>query len=235
MYAAALFVMLLTAPVFSQTDAVKEEQPEALQTPVSISVSISPGEFWKTKMQIFIFSTWKTPQTAVWLEDGDGGYLKTLMVTGSASNKKWKAAPKAGRPEALPVWFFTSGRAEGKDDADVDAVTGATPEGTVTATDDALSLYRGREYAIKLEVNTSFDYNEFWPEKAKKGTPSYSGVNGQPSVVYEARFVAGETATVQFRPVGQGAVDGSSGTIVPGTEGLTTALQILASAQADIR
>jgi hypothetical protein len=230
-YIGVVFLLFPILYGFSQTETGRIQNTEE-QIPVNLSVSITPGEFWKTKMKIFIFSKWKTPQLAVWLEDGDGQYMQTLMVTGSTAEQRWTAAPKEGRPESLPVWYFASGRAAG---AEVDAVTGATPEGTVTAESDAVSLYRGREYVLYLEVNTSFDYNEYWPEKVKKGEPSWSGVNGQPSAVYMARFIAGEKTAVQFTPAGQGAVDGSTGTITPGNEGLTTALHIIESARADIR
>lgn len=40
-----------------------------------------------------------------------------------------------------------------------------------------------KEYLIKAEFNTSFDYNDNYTKKT-------SGVNGQPSVIYSARIPA---------------------------------------------
>ncbi len=65
--------------------------------------------------------------------------------------------------------------------------------------------------------------------------PGYSGVNGQPSLVYEARFMAGEKKIYTLVPIGTGSIDGSTGDITPGFKGLTTALSIIKSATITLR
>ncbi|HTP57654.1 MAG TPA: hypothetical protein VMM82_01985, partial [Spirochaetia bacterium] len=89
------------------------------------------------------------------------------------------------------------------------AVSGDLPAGT---------------YVVKLEINASFDYNARYPR-------SSSGVNGQPSLVYAGTLETGKgESAVDLEPVGTGSIDGSDGSIRPGMEGITTALQMLQSA-----
>ena len=61
-----------------------------------ITVSINAGDNWKAK---------HNPQFAVWLEDMDGNFIRTLTVTERASRKNWIFGPKQGRPESLPVCY----------------------------------------------------------------------------------------------------------------------------------
>lgn len=203
----------------------------------SIEVSVEPGKNWKTLSFIGVFPVRHAPQIAVWIEDADGNFVKTVSATTSAATGSWRAAPETGRPDALPVWTHASKRgatliAQG---ADTDAVSSATPDAGLSASAGAGELAPGATYAIRLEVNTSFDYNDAWPKKAKAGTAGYSGVNGQPSIVYEGRFVAGVPSTVELVPVGTGSIDGSDGAMKPGIGGLTTALELIRKATVTVR
>lgn len=56
-------------------------------------------------------------------------------------------------------------------------------------------------------------------------------MNGQPSIVYEAEFVAGKAGTARLVPIGTGSIDGSSGDVTSGFAGLTTALAFVESAE----
>ena len=187
-----------------------------------ISVKVTPGEHWKEKRE---------PQVAVWLEDEDGNYIRTLYVTERASHKSWIFSPKEGRPESLPVWYGTSknGGTSSKEAAspaaqsaslsrDLDAVTGATPKSALTLS----AQIEARDYIIKAEFNNSFDYNDFYTKKM-------SGVNGQPSVVYcskiPADLAAGQEITLEFE--GTGSLSGENGEINKSTKNLTTAKKIV--------
>jgi len=200
-------------------------------SPERLSVSIEPGPEWVSTMWIAFIPKKKTPQFAVWLETADGTYVSTLTVTKSSAKNQWIGNPKGGRPEALPVW----NHARSVSDTKVDALSSATTDAALSLDSSAglLSLYT--DYVIKLEVNTSYDYNEFWPKNAKAGTSDYSGVNGQPSLVYEGRFRAGKSETVGLLPIGQGSVDGTDGQIKPGLEGITTALQMIKDVTVQIK
>ena len=190
-----------------------------------ISVKVTPGENWKEKRE---------PQVAVWLEDEEGNYIRTLYVTERASHKSWIFSPKEGRPESLPVWYgaskngSTASKAEASPSAEsapslsrsLDAVTGATPKSELNLT---AQIEEG-DYIIKAEFNNSFDYNDFYTKKT-------SGVNGQPSVVYSSKIpadlAAGQEITLDF--AGTGSLTGQDSAISKNTQNLTTAKEIVKS------
>ena len=178
-----------------------------------ITISVGAGENWKQKRE---------PQFAIWLEDSEGNYIKTLYVTERASHKSWIMSPKEGRPESLPVWYNASNFAPSKKaapDLKLDAVTSATPKGGIIF--DA--KLEDKDYVIRAEFNTSFDYNDFYTKKN-------SGVNGQPSVIYEAEIPADfnkASEEIRLEFVGTGALDGTDGLIHKDTAGLTTVLSIV--------
>ena len=207
----------------------------------TLTVTVTPGAYWKTE---------RGPQFAVWVEKADGTYVTTLYVTQRAAKKNWLFAPKDGRPESLPVWYHAVGSRPVtmeavQDKTKTDAVTSATP-GASDAVRYSVRLPSCEQYVVKIEVNHSFDYNESWPKKAKKGSAQYSGVNGQPSVVYRGTLDTQSPekgtgdAAAQIQPViptvlvpaGTGSVTGRDGELHNDLAGLTTALQIITKAEA---
>lgn len=60
-------------------------------------------------------------QFAVWIEDAEGNFLKTLYVTGFTARKGYKT-----REDSLKTWVKRSKRAEAAK-VEIDAVSGATP------------------------------------------------------------------------------------------------------------
>ena len=190
-----------------------------------ITIKVRPGQHWKEKRE---------PQIALWLEDSQGNYIRTLYVTERAGHKSWIFGPKEGRPESLPVWYGASknGSTASKAEASpstasvpslsrsLDAVTGATPKSELSLT---VQMEDG-DYIIKAEFNNSFDYNDFYTKKN-------SGVNGQPSVVYSskipANLTAGQEISLDF--AGTGSLTGGDGGISKNTQNLTTAKEIVKS------
>lgn len=178
-----------------------------------ITISVGAGENWKQRRE---------PQVAIWLEDKDGNYIKTLYVTERASHKSWIMSPKEGRPESLPVWYHASKFEPVKKAApglELDAVTSATPKGGIIF--DA--KLEDKTYILKAEFNTSFDYNDFYTKKT-------SGVNGQPSVIYEAIIPEDfnkKSEEIRLEFAGTGSLDGEDGLIHKNIEGLTTATTIV--------
>jgi len=184
-----------------------------------IDLSVESGEYWLGKMKVFIFSVSRTPQMAAWIESDHGDYVTTIIVTNKNARKKWMNAPKDGRPEALPVW----NNKIKNNSAQIDSVTSATSKKGVNVEVDNSSLLNGREYSVYLEINHSFDYNDQWTE-------NNSGVNGQPSLIYHAKFIKGVPGITELKPIGYGSVDGSDGDIVNKLDGMTTALKIIKNA-----
>ena len=182
-----------------------------------ITISVGAGQHWKQKRE---------PQFAVWLEDSDGNFVRTLYVTERASRKNWIMSPKEGRPESLPVWYSASKQEGGASKAasadegqQLDAVTGATPKGGIIFAAEI----EDKPYIIKAEFNTSFDYNDFYTKKS-------SGVNGQPSVVYSAEIpqdFCKDSGEIKLEFSGCGSIDGSDGGLHTDASKLTTAKSIV--------
>jgi hypothetical protein len=181
-----------------------------------ITISVGAGQHWKEKRE---------PQFSVWLEDSDGNFIRTLYVTERASHKNWIMSPKEGRPESLPVWYHASKHESSKTkkhdtkDTQLDAVTSATPKGGIIFNTEI----EDKEYLIKAEFNTSFDYNDFYTKKN-------SGVNGQPSVIYSAKIPANfnkESDEIKLSFEGCGSIDGSDGKVHSDASKLTTATEIV--------
>ena len=190
-----------------------------IQTSISegIEIFIESGEHWLGKMKVFIFSVKKTPQLAVWIEDNHGNYISTITATKKSVTNNWIGAE--GRIEALPVWNYKRQNSTEQ----VDIVSSATPKGSVKIFVDNNLLINGQEYNVYLEINHSFDYNDYWTE-------GNSGVNGQPSLIFYAKFTAGNAERIKFDLIGHGSVDGSNGDIVKESDSITTALTIINNA-----
>jgi len=216
---AALTAMFVTACVAFADDGV--------------SLVIAPGSGWVSKVFMGVVPVKKTPQYAAWIETVDGSYVETLIVTSRASHGDWRGNPKGGRPDALPVWAHATAAVSEK--STIDAASSATPDGDKPVSASTGGLVRGNEYIIRFEINHSFDYNDTWSKSAKKGETYFSGVNGQPSLVYGARFIAGKAASVVLAIEGHGSVDGRDGSIVQGTDGMTSALSIADAVRATVK
>ena len=152
------------------------------------------------------FAIVTVPQIAVWTEDSDGQYLRTLYVTPKAHN--------IHRHAALPVWEHrTTDRA--------DAVTSATPLSDSRITSDI-----GDAASIFVEVNLSCDYNAYYRPHLD---PDEAGYNtdyaGQPSLIFTGAVVPGESVTL--KPVGHGAPDGADGAIDTDLSHMSSAMEIL--------
>jgi hypothetical protein len=182
-------------------------------------LTVEPGEKWLGKRKIFLFSMDRTPQMAAWIEDEQGNYISTIIVTNKIAKEKWINAPKEGRPEALPVWNHRIQTGTGQ----IDAVSSATPKGSVDIQINNGSLANGQEYNVYLEINHSFDYNNFWTE-------NNSGVNGQPSLIFHAKITAGIPGMIRLIPIGHGSVDGLNGNIVKQLDSFTSAFTIIKDA-----
>jgi len=157
-------------------------------------------------------SAYHAPQVAAWVETEEGRYVGTLFVTAKTARGAWIFAPKTGRPEALPVWSYARGTG-------ADAVSSATPSGPAVLDSSLADTLPAGSYVVRLEVNRSFDYNERYTKA--------QGVNGQPSLVYRAVLrVGGGRDEASFEFVGTGSPDGSDGSVAPGSNGTTTALDI---------
>ncbi|PKL13388.1 MAG: DUF2271 domain-containing protein [Spirochaetae bacterium HGW-Spirochaetae-8] len=204
---AGIFFLIAGGSVFGAQDSVGGVD-------VGFNLELKPGTAYTGRGGWFVFSYKVYPQIALWLETPAGEYVCTLYVTAKGETRKWAAAPKEGRPEALPVWYHVQNES-------ADAVSAATSKGAATL-GHTFHIIPGI-YVVKLETNRSYDYNATY-------TKSDSGVNGQPSLVYQALVSLGSgSVKADLLPIGTGAIDGSDGRIRMGLNGLDTALELFES------
>lgn len=202
-----------------------------------VKIRIEKGEAWLHDFPLFMGIKKKNPpQVAVWVEDLAGNYLTTIYASHKIATESWMANGGNRRKEALPVWCYARGvqASDGlylptKKEPLVDAVTGATPQGSfdlkIRPLDDL------RQFVVKIELNHSTDWNDTYSKDAREGEPGYSGGklgSGQPAVVYAATInldLNQEEYTAAM--IGHSSPDGSDGIIYPDTSSLTSALNIV--------
>ena len=106
-------------------------------------------------------------QYAVWIENEKGEFVKTLFVTSYTAKGRARGAEPAKRgyivrPACVPTWVKSS-KAEEKTDAQLDAVTGATPKSggvqtfTWDFTDEKGKAVPQGIYKVKVEATLLFD------------------------------------------------------------------------------
>lgn len=204
-----------------------------------VKVYIEQGDAWLHNFPLLLGIKVKNPpQLAIWLEDTSGNYLSTIYVTHKIATQSWQSAGGNRRKEALPHWCFSRGVEYGdglylptKDHPLTDGISGATPRKSFD-----IKLSPGPElkhFVVKIEINHSTDFNDFYPKSAKEGEANYSGGekgSGQPALVYkvEVDFTSGKKSFEAIL-LGHSSPDGSSGEIFTDLSGLTTALNIVKS------
>lgn len=182
------------------------------------------------------------PQMAVWMETMNGEYIDTLFVTGKVSNSGFGETEEGitRRPEALPHWSHSRGIQE--DDgyfspvlknADLDGVSGATPQ-----SDSLISITAPRmgQYRLLLEVNRSYDFNEFYSKDRFPEDPIYSGdgSSGQPSLIYSVTIHSDKPGKYLLDLIGHGHHSGVDGKLYTDLKNITTAKNILSFVVVDV-
>lgn len=146
------------------------------------------------------------------------------------------------RPESLPVFLHKIAEAREKlatssEVLKLDGYSGATLTENFLLRTRTESPMR-RPYKLRLEINQSFDFNEYYSTNRFPDDPVYSGngFSAQPSVVYEA-IIDPESAQ-QFYPmqlVGHGHHSGRDGVSYEDLSNLTTALEIVDRVIVEVR
>jgi hypothetical protein len=181
------------------------------------------------------------PLMVFWLEDESGKYLRTLYVArsigegvfryGSSAEGFWKPG-EIQRPAALPHWGHQRGvknefgnMIPSPSMPVPDAITGPTPKhGFVLKTWSGLPL--PDRFVLKMEINQTWDFNEFWTNAKFPGNDEYI-TSCQPALVYAATIdrTAG-TSEFTLTPIGHSHYDGSDGSLTTDLSTITTALDI---------
>jgi len=211
-----------------------------------LSLYIKAGDEYESAPQpLYLGLTYTaTPQIAVWLENQDGDFIRTLYVTGKAANSGYYSAEKGEgrtkRPETLPYWSHKRGvqTSDGlfmpeMDSTEFDGRTAATPKGDhrITMASDIKTGYR-----LMVEVNRSYDFNEYYHKDRFPNDPIYSGSgsSGQPSLIYQATLQPESQTQYMLELVGHGHHSGQNGELYLGLDEITTAKQIISFMVASI-
>ncbi len=162
------------------------------------------------------------PTYVIWLEEKESGYRKSIFVTRKAGKNDWSFAKR--RPEAIPVWYGINKIEKRQSSFDIDAVSGATPkDGMARIYWPIHDDFKGKAVDLYIEANNSFDFNDHYTRK--KGTPGYSGANGQPSLVWKASLDFTDKSLHNISPqiIGHGHLFGQNHHLFDDISGITTA------------
>ena len=183
------------------------------------------------------------PLFAIWLADRNGKFIETLYVSESIgtgvfpradrSKGSWQAGA-IQRPAALPYWahqrnilneFGTYNPTPTH--PELDGNTGATPQ-----TSFVLKLKSTKElsgnYLVFVELNQSWDWNEFWYNDRFPGDKEYR-TSSQPALVYSVMIDTRQKQSYPLKPVGHSHYSGADGSLNSDLSTMTTALKIAKS------
>lgn len=205
-----------------------------------ITITLIKGkEFNSKEVNAFGFKRVIIPQFAIWIEDLNGNYIQTLYVTERSGKSNWRGLPfrskDVRRPAALPYWSHKRGikSSDGiympdKNNPVTDAITGATPSGSFKLTCPEPSYKE--DYYICLEINKSFDYNEYFTRKAMEDpdkSHAEKNYSGQPALVYQTKInTKTDQNTYLLELIGHSDPIGASGEIYKNINQITTAQNI---------
>jgi hypothetical protein len=181
-------------------------------------------------------------QTVIWIEDESGNYIETVFITdfmgrnggGNRTDDPDIDYSAGNRLSAFPIWahkrnvidttygmdnLYPPSESHPSYPADMDAVSGATPSGVQTKTLELSDLEYG-QYRCRIEVNKSFDNNDYH---------DYSYYRGQPSLVWNATINVDDypDSNMVLDYTGYGSPDGSDGDISAPDSTITTAENLL--------
>lgn len=184
----------------------------------NMGVRITYGPYWFHQIAMIITAT---PTYAIWIEDLDENYIGTYYVT--EKFYQWTRNSGDNIPEkigVLPYWWHKQRGAPL-----TDAVTRATPKYDLTIKNAIRSL--PQKFVIKMEVNNSFDYNDYYTEDGTMGTVGTKD-GGQPALVYSAVVdLSQPSREYEMSIIGHSSPDGGDGELYSDTTTVTTARQII--------
>lgn len=181
------------------------------------------------------------PLFAIWLADHNGKYIQTLYVSksigkgeferASRSSGKWQSG-KIQRPATLPYWAHQRNIKNefgyylpSPEKPVLDAYTGATPKASFTMNFYTDKPLQGK-YFVYLELNQSWDWNEFWTNNKYPGDKEYK-TSSQPALVYRAEINSNDPAKkIELKPFGHSHHSGANGSLNKDLSTLSTALHI---------
>jgi hypothetical protein len=190
------------------------------------------------------------PLYAIWLADERGKYLETLYVSETIGKGVFPRANRATghwlageiqRPAALPFWAHQRNAINEFGTYNptprhpvVDGLTGATPPASFVMKVKTSKPLQGK-YQVMLELNQSWDWNEYWYNDRFPTDKEYK-TSSQPALVYSVLInVPSNGAVYEMKPVGHSHYSGADGNLNTDLSTLTTALKIARSITVEVR
>lgn len=176
----------------------------------TMEIKMEKGNYYAEVVSQGFLEFVTTPLMAIWVEDENNNHIKTLYV----SSKLFEI----DRPAALPVWQHKSGTYVADD---LDGISSASNVNHQGQLDDSIP----ENSTIFIEVNRSFDYNDYYRSDLEAGNAGYNtDYSGQPSLIYRTTIADLEDNTsLAFELIGHGSEDGSHGNILNDLKHITTA------------
>lgn len=158
--------------------------------------------------------------------------LQTTFAAGVFPESKADRA----RPESLPVFLHKYQKITGSesivpdgDNAIADAYSGATITQSFLMKSKLQKKVDGK-VRVRLEINNSFDFNEYYSSDRFPDDATYSGngYSAQPSLIYEAIVNLGDVnSIIPMQLIGRGHHSGKDGDVYQDLENMTTALELI--------
>ena len=213
----SLFILLICASAFGYQIAT-QGQPNPSKPYLMINLVYNFDVYERP----FFFMPKSHPSYVIWLEEKESGHRKSIFVTRKAGKNDWSFAKR--RPEAIPIWYGVNKIERRQSSFDIDAVSGATPkDAMVQICWQIPDEFKGKVVDLYIEANNSFDFNDHYTRK--KGTPGYSGANGQPSLVWKTSLDFNGISLRNISPqiIGHGHLFGENHVLSEDISGITTA------------
>lgn len=188
-------------------------------------------------------SSFNHPTFSFWVEDMEGNYIETLLVTdyvakgiyghGSLGPEKWDSKPgPVERPSTLPVWLHKHQKEAGgqllpsPENPVPDAITSATPKGDFVLE----TVVKGNvpmKFRLMMEINQTWDWNSYWNNSLFPDDLEYKA-SCQPALVYAVTIDRnGPQAEYCLNPIGHSHYSGKNGELYTDISTITSAKEIV--------
>ena len=220
-------LIFLIIPVFiyccenSQNDIPKESVTEIKDVNTGLTLQFKMS----INRNVYIYTNYgEPPQIAIWLENPDTSFYRTVWVTHRSGKNDWSG--KVECKVALPYWDYRRqmGQKAHSPLKVLDGLTGATPKKGELLTRITVPVNTLWRYYI--EVNASGDYSENFPYWSDQGLPDSEG-NGQPSIIYSGLIVAQNGKTSVPELIGRTDQWSDLSTIYTDIEKITSAKRLV--------
>ena len=217
-YCLVLFAVVAISGCAAQHASKDMADKEPSRPYIEVKLTYNPDVYEKPSF----FLPKSYPTYAIWLEQQSSGTTKTMYVTAKAGQNKWILADS--RPESLPIWYGVQKKESQDGLLNIDAISGATQSGeTAVIYWPVPPELLNKRVDIYIEANNSYDYNEYYSKK--RDSASYSGENGQPSLLWKATLLLKDEDIEGVEPdiIGHGDVLGKDHQVYADVSRITSA------------